>query len=647
MSVNVSASVNAMPTRNVIEIMGQVPDMQDSLADKLVRAREDSTKFLQESIEKTKSKQETMLDIQDRARKEKAQALQIHKGAMRIEKDGMKRGKELHKAVLKNIGQLAAQAAKDKIAEKTDPITSKIRYAKEAGIKGMTKDALLALEPAALRGLRNLYAKHRGGNNDEDDDTDEMMALPSPSPSPSGGASTSIASTAMSMLPQESSGAKVVGFGSNKGGAMPSGGDSTGVAVARELSDSSSQEVAIISQFTKKLDDQFVIQNEYNRKLLELIEDIKDEADDGGGGGAFGLIGDAVGVALTAGLGAWGLKLWNKIRGKSPEDAAKVAGDAEKKVTDDIKKGQHPPSENIENRGRRGGSAFHATRRSVPDPTGVTAADGTYRRGSSAEPMRSPAQVREDRARSLFNRTEKMMGDLDARERAFSSSIARQHSQAMQSIADTQNTATKALSKTGLDTRAGLQGHAGDLGNKLTDTGRMAREGIDAGSDAARRGLTDKARMLGDELGKQTNDALGKITSNIQDATDNMRVQTQSMMDSMDATRHSFAQQQIRMADDLAKHRYAVTSALDAAKLSGIDDIRMAAKEATDQIASVRTPAPETPRSPTGRQPGRRFAPGTPGAGHGAGRSPVARPGAGPRGAAWTATDYTCIRRYR
>ena len=112
----------------------------------------------------------------------------------------------------------------------------------------------------------------------------------------------------------------------------------------------------------------------------------------------------------------------------------------------------------------------------------------------------------------------------------------------------------------------------------------MAREGIDAGSDAAQRGLTDKARMLGDELGKQTNDALGKITSNIQDATDNMRVQTQSMMDSMDATRHSFAQQQIRMADDLAKHRMAVTSALDTAKLSGIDDIRMAAKEATDQI---------------------------------------------------------------
>ena len=123
---------------------------------------------------------------------------------------------------------------------------------------------------------------------------------------------------------------------------MPSGGDSTGVAVARELSDSSSQEVAIISQFTKKLDDQFVIQNEYNRKLLELIEDIKDEANDGGGGGAFGLIGDAVGVALTAGLGAWGLKLWNKIRGKSPEDAAKVAGDAEKKVTDDIKKRAAP-----------------------------------------------------------------------------------------------------------------------------------------------------------------------------------------------------------------------------------------------------------------------------------------------------------------
>ena len=163
MSVNVSASVNAMPTRNVIEIMGQVPDMQDSLADKLVRAREDQYEILAKNpLKKTKSKQETMLDIQDRARKEKAQALQIHKGAMRIEKDGMKRGKELHKAVLKNIGQLAAQAAKDKIAEKTDPVTSKIRYAKKAGIKGMTKDALLALEPAALRGLRNLYAKHRG-----------------------------------------------------------------------------------------------------------------------------------------------------------------------------------------------------------------------------------------------------------------------------------------------------------------------------------------------------------------------------------------------------------------------------------------------------------------------------------------------------
>ena len=51
-----------------------------------------------------------------------------------------------------------------------------------------------------------------------------------------------------------------------------------------------------------------------------------------------------------------------------------------------------------------------------------------------------------------------MMGDLDARERHSGSSIARQHSQAMQSISDTQNTATKALSKTGLDTRAGLQG---------------------------------------------------------------------------------------------------------------------------------------------------------------------------------------------
>ena len=478
--------------RNVIEIMGQIPDMQNSLAENLVRAQEDSTKFLQESLEKTKSKQEIMLDIQNRTQREKSQALQIHKDAIRAERDSAKRGKELHKAVLKNIGQLAVQAAKDKIAEKTDPVTSKIRYARKAGIKGMTKDALLALEPAALKGLRNLYAKHRGGN--DDDDTDEMTALPSPSQS-SSNAKSSVASTAMSLLPQESSGAKVVGFGSNKGGAMPSGGDSTGAAVAKELSDSSTQEVAIISQFMKKMDDQFVIQNEYNRKLLELIEDIKDEADDGGGGGAFGIIGDVVGAALTAGLGAWGYKLWNKIRGKSPEDAAKAVGDAEKKVTDDIKKGRHPPSETVENRGRRGGRA--ATRRSVPDPAGISTADNIYRRGRSTETMRSPAQVREDRARSLFDRR---MGDLDARERAFSSSIERQHSQALQSIADTQNTATKALSRTGVDTRAVLQGHADDLGTKLTDTGRMAREGIDTHVDAGQRGLTDRARMLGDKL---------------------------------------------------------------------------------------------------------------------------------------------------
>ena len=687
--------------RNIIEIMGQVPDMQDSLADKLVRAREDSTKFLQESIEKTKSKQETMLDIQDRAQAEKSQALQIRQDAVRAKpKDsGPKKGKALHKAVLKNIGQLAAQAAKDKIAEKTDPVTSKIRYAKKAGIKGMTKDALLALEPAALRGLRELYSKHRKGDDDEeydDGDNDEMMALPPPPSSPSSGAmekptGTSVANAAMSLMPQESSGAKVVGFGTNKGGAMASSGDSTGVVVAKELADTSTQEVTIISQFMKKLDDQFVIQNEYNRRLLELIEDIKDDAeDDGDGGGAFGLIGDAVGVALTAGLGAWGLKLWNKIRG-NPEDAAKVVGDTEKKVENDAKKkAETAKKEEIdkEKRGRRGGSDPHPNRRPVSDPiVGATATDDTYRRGASAEPMRSPTQVREDRARSLFSRTEKMMGDLDARERAFSSSIARQHSQAMQSIADTQNTATKALSKTGLDTRAELQGHADSLGSKLTDTGRMAREGLDTHTstaqgkltdkarilgqgidthvDAGQRGLTghtqtlqqgldthtntaqgkltDRARMLGDELGKQTDDALGKITSNIQGATDNMRMQTQSMIESMDATRHSFAQQQIRMADDLAKHRYAVTSALDAAKQSGIDDIRMAAKEATDQITSIHTPAPETPRTPatnvdrqlTGRQPGRRFAPGTPGAGHGAGRSApsIGARGAGPRGA--------------